>query len=277
MAAGTPTSYSTRVSYVQPNTGKTAILVDVIGLARTPVVHADLDLRAQTLDPALYARHARRTAPAGFLPPITRSRTGRGVREIHGGSEARPGDRHDELRDGHRGLRSQRPDLHRDMDEITSDAGPADDLLLRRSRRRATWTTPTFLVSWSGQDVPNGIGDLDAATILMSPFTAARSHPGLAATTATSAEYQGSPCDTYAFYSIASLQRPQRPAHADGGPGHDDGRPGPRRERRRRQRRLRGCAALTVLVLGPLADDSDPYGDPPRRCSSPDRPMARAG
>ena len=79
-------------------------------------------------------------------------------------------------------------------------------------------------------------------------------------TTATSAEYQGSPGHTYAFYSIATdnvrnVQPTPTAAQAtttvvlapvvSGGADSVD-----------------EDAALTVSAPGPLADDSDPYGDP---------------
>ena len=186
------TSYSTRVSYVQPNTGKT-ILVDV---------SAALDLRTRTLtwtfqslDPTTLDTPS--DALAGFLPPD--NSTGQGEAYVSYTVDPKAG-----LATGTT-INAAASVVFDENAAISTntwtniiDTGPPTSTVAPLA---ATQTTPSFLVSWSGHDDPKGSG-IASYTIYVSvdggPFTA-----GLT-TTATSAEFEGSPGYTYAFYSIAT-------------------------------------------------------------------------
>ena len=65
------------------------------------------------------------------------------------------------------------------------------------------FSTPSFTVTWSGQDNPGGSG-ITAYTIFVSDDGRACSRSGLAATTQASDVYPGVAGHTYGFYSVAT-------------------------------------------------------------------------
>ena len=186
------TSYSTRVSYVQPNTGKT-ILVDV---------SAALDFRTRTLtwtftslDPTTLDTPS--DPLAGFLPPDNSTGQGRGyvsytVDPVAGLASGTV------INAAASVVFDKNAAISTQTWTNIIDAGPPTSTVAPLA---ATQTTPSFLVSWSGHDDPNGSG-IASYTIYVSIDGGAFT-PWMN-TTATSAEFEGSPGHTYAFYSIAT-------------------------------------------------------------------------
>jgi hypothetical protein len=177
---------------VQPNTGKT-ILVDV---------SAALDFRTRTLtwtftslDPTTL--DAPSNPLEGFLPPDNSTGQGTGyvsytVDPVAGLATGTVVSAAASIVFDHNAAISTQTWTN------TIDTGPPTSTVAPLA---ATQTTPSFLVSWSGHDDPKGSG-IASYTIFVSidggVFT-----PWMN-TTATSAEYEGSPGHTYAFYSIAT-------------------------------------------------------------------------
>ena len=187
-------SYSTRVSYVQPNTGKT-ILVDV---------SAALDSSNAPPSPGRSQRSTRRhwtrppTALAGFLPPDNSS--GQGIGYVSYAVDPVAG-----LASGT--VISAKASVVFDVNAAIStatwtntiDAGPPPTSTV--TALPSTTNTPSFTVAWSGTDSA-GPG-ISAYDIYVSddggPYSLWQDE-----TTATSAKYTGQVGHTYQFYSVAS-------------------------------------------------------------------------
>jgi RHS repeat-associated protein len=186
------TSYSTRVSYVQPNTGKT-ILVDA---------SAVLDLRTRTLtwtfatlDPTTLDSPA--DALGGFLPPD--NATGQGTGFVSYAVDPVSGLASGTAIDATASVvfDFNVPISTKTWTNIIDAIPPTSSV----APLAATQPAPNFPVSWSGQDDPEGSG-IASYSIYVSIDGGAFA---LWTTTgATSAEYGGSPGHAYAFYSIAT-------------------------------------------------------------------------
>jgi RHS repeat-associated protein len=187
------TSYSTRVSYVQPNTGNT-ILVDVS--AALDFSTRTLTWTFTTLDPTTLDTPA--DPLEGFLPPD--NSTGQGTGYVSYAVDSLAG-----LATG--AVVSAAASIVFDHNAAIStatwtntiDAGPPPTSTV--TALPATTDTPSFTVAWSGSDSA-GPG-ISGYNIYVSDDGGSYSL-WQAATTATSATYTGQVGHTYQFYSVAS-------------------------------------------------------------------------
>ena len=187
------TSYSTRVSYVEPDNGL-SILVDVS--ASLDVATRTLTWTLDTLDPATL------DAPAnpleGFLPPD--DATGRGEGFVGYTVDAVAG-----LATGTAisALASIVFDTNAAISTATwtntIDAVAPSSAVTALA---ATQASTHFALAWSGSDDANGSG-IAAYTVYVSVDGGAYA-PYLSDTTATSAEFTAAPGHTYAFYTVAT-------------------------------------------------------------------------
>jgi RHS repeat-associated protein len=187
------TSYSTQVSYVQPNTGKT-ILVDVS--AALNLQTRTLTWTFQSLDPATLDTPP--DALAGFLPPDNSN--GQGTGFVSYTVDPKPG-----LPSGTaiNATASVVFDLNPALSTKTwtniIDAGLPTSTVLPLS---AVSSTTSFTVSWTAADDPNGSG-LSGVTVYVSdnggPFT-----PFVTSSAGGSAVFSGMYGHTYSFYSVAT-------------------------------------------------------------------------
>ena len=186
------TSYSTRVSYVQPNTGQT-ILVDVS--ASLDVSTRTLTWAFTSLDPTTLDTPS--DALAGFLPPDNSSGQGVGfvsytVDPVAGlASGTKISAAASVVFDENAAIDTQTWSNTIDRTVPTSSV----------SALPATTTSADFTVSWSGSD-PGGSG-IASFDVFVSddggPFV-----PFQTDTTATAATFDGQFGHTYRFYSVAT-------------------------------------------------------------------------
>ncbi len=187
------TSYSNRVSYVQPNTGQT-ILVDVS--AALDLGTRTLTWTFTTLDPATLDSPS--DALAGFLPPDNSSGQGTGyvsyaVDPVAGLASGKV------ISAAASVVFDENPAIATDTWTNTIDAGPPPTSAV--TALPSTTTTPSFTVAWSGSDSA-GPG-ISRYNIYVSDDGASYSL-WQAATAATTAIYTGQVGHTYQFYSVAA-------------------------------------------------------------------------
>jgi hypothetical protein len=187
------TSYGTRVSYVQPNTGQT-ILVNVS--AALDLSTRTLTWTFTTLDPATLDTPA--DALEGFLPPDNSSGQGTGyvsyaVDPVAGLASGKVISALASV------VFDENPAIATDTWTNTIDAGPPPTSAV--TALPSTTTTPSFTVAWSGSDSA-GPG-ISSYNIYVSddgaPYSLWQDQ-----TTATSATYTGQVGHTYGFYSVAA-------------------------------------------------------------------------
>ena len=187
------TSYSTRVSYVQPNTGKT-ILVDASAALNFST--RTLTWTFATLDPTTLDTPS--DALAGFLPPDNSSGQGTGyvsyaVDPVAGLASGTV------ISAAASVVFDENAAISTATWTNTIDAGPPPTSTV--TALPATTNTPSFTVAWSGSDSA-GPG-VSAYDIYVSDDGGAYSL-WQDETTATSATYTGQVGHTYQFYSVAS-------------------------------------------------------------------------